>query len=158
MAYRNIFRRFYHKDRTPSTSGTAYHPRAQGQGNQSRPVFLKNRNPPASGTASHPHAQGQGTQPRPDSTNNRNPLTSDGAANPHQSAGNQSLPYTSNPNDIRSSPRLTAVVHPRVKNQVPKKGVSPRASPIPVKRLTDLVSPISPMRLQLTFRRITTRP
>ncbi|KAL3432018.1 hypothetical protein BDV09DRAFT_187928 [Aspergillus tetrazonus] len=126
------------QDRTPFTSGTAYHPCAQGQGNQSRPVFIRNRNPPASGTASHPHAQGQGTQPRPNSTNNRNPLTSDGVANPHQSAGNQSLPYTSNPNVIRSSPRLTAVVHPRVKNQEPKKGVSPRAGPIPVKRLTDL--------------------
>ncbi|KAL4769048.1 hypothetical protein BDW60DRAFT_219222 [Aspergillus nidulans var. acristatus] len=110
MAYRNIFRRFYNKDRTPSTSGTAY----------------------------HPCAQGQGTQPRLNSTNNRNHPTSDGAANPHQGAGNQSPPYTSNPNDIRSSPHPTAVVQPRVKSQEPKKGVFPRAGPIPVRRPTDL--------------------
>ncbi|KAL4750501.1 hypothetical protein BDW72DRAFT_193861 [Aspergillus terricola var. indicus] len=138
MAYRNILRRFYHQDRNPSTSGTAYHPCAQGQGNQSRPVFHNNRNPSASSAASRPRAQGQGNQPCPNSTNNRNTPTSDGAANPHQRVGNQSLPYTSKPYNIRSSPRLTAVVQTRVKSQEPKKGVSARASPVPVKRPTDL--------------------
>ncbi|KAL4738631.1 hypothetical protein BDV11DRAFT_215779 [Aspergillus similis] len=137
MAYRNIFRRFYHKDHTPTTSSTAYHSCAQGQDNQSRPVFHDNRNLSASGTAFHPHAQGQGNQPRPNSTNNRNPPTSDGAANPRQRV-DQSLHYTSNPNNIRPSPHPTAVVQPRNISQEPKKGVSARASLIAVERPTDL--------------------
>ncbi|KAL4988168.1 hypothetical protein BDW68DRAFT_159878 [Aspergillus falconensis] len=138
MAYRNLSSRFYHINRTPSTSGTASNPRTQGQGNHTRPVFHSNRTPSTSRTASQPRAQGQGNQPRPKLSNSRNRPPSNGAPNPHQGQGNQSLPHTTNSNNIRPHPHPTAAVQPRVNNQEAKKGVSARVGAIPVKRLTDL--------------------
>ncbi|KAL4971492.1 hypothetical protein BDW66DRAFT_163647 [Aspergillus desertorum] len=110
MAYRNVSRRFYHNDRAPSTSGTASQPRAQGQGNQTRANSLTNRQPP----------------------------NSNGPANLHQGQGNQSLPYTQIPNNVRLPHHHTAAVQPRLKNQELKKRVCACMGPAPVKRPTDL--------------------